>query len=204
MGINIDNARKYGNDVYWQVRSKLGTQAKSFIPGARNDDNNDFKFWFGVATMTSDYPQLNNEKDAAWAKALLVSIFQAKYEEDQSFLDGMFNFVTGALPVPAKAGKVSSISKAENTFLPDAAYNKQLPKFVNPGTKSLNKYDEAGELTQTKYYDDYGRETGWVDWTDHGYPSNHSIPHYHGVEWNANYPIGGYKSDFRWIKDWGK
>ncbi|WP_372010394.1 RHS repeat domain-containing protein [Paenibacillus chitinolyticus] len=206
VGINIDNARKYGtgSDVYWQVRSKLGSQAKSFIPGARNNDNNDFKFWFGVATMTSEYSQLNNEKDAAWAKALLVSKFQAKFEEDQSFLDGMFNFVAGALPAPVKAGKATSISKAENTFLPDAAYNQQLPKFVSPGTKSLNKYDEAGELKQTKYYDDYGRHTGWVDWTDHGRPLDHSIPHYHSVEWNAHYPINGYKTDFRWIKDWGK
>ncbi|SHM65237.1 RHS repeat-associated core domain-containing protein [Gracilibacillus kekensis] len=86
---------------------------------------------------------------------------------------------------------------AKEPFLPDEAYGKNLPKFVEPGTKSLNKYDELGNLKQTKYYDGYGREKGWVDFTDHGYPSNHSVPHWHEVQWNERYPIGGYKIDHR-------
>ena len=48
-------------------------------------------------------------------------------------------------------------------------------------------------MIQTKYYDDYGREIGWVDFTDHGYPLERSSPHWHEVQWNAQYPIGGYK-----------
>ncbi|WP_024347256.1 RHS repeat-associated core domain-containing protein [Lacrimispora indolis] len=83
------------------------------------------------------------------------------------------------------------------TFLPDEFYNKNLPKHTTPGTKMLPKYDDYGNLKQIKYYDDYGREMGWVDFTNHGYPSGHTTPHWHEVEWNAQYPIGGYKIDHR-------
>ena len=82
-------------------------------------------------------------------------------------------------------------------FLPDEFYEERLPKFVTPGTQSLSKYDEFGNLKQIKYYDDYGREIGWIDFTDHGYPQNHTVPHWHEVQWNAQYPIGGYKIDHR-------
>lgn len=82
-------------------------------------------------------------------------------------------------------------------FLPDEVYNKKLPKFVTPGTKSLPKYDEWGNLKQIKYYDDYGREIGWIDFTNHGYPNNHTISHWHEVQWNDKYPIGGYQIDHR-------
>ena len=75
-------------------------------------------------------------------------------------------------------------------FLPDEFYNKDLPKQVAPNIRSLPKYDESGNLKQTKYYDDYGREIGWVDYSDHGYPQNHSAPHWHEVQWNSQYPDG--------------
>ncbi|MBP1903416.1 RHS repeat-associated protein [Paenibacillus turicensis] len=93
------------------------------------------------------------------------------------------------------AGKVDDFAKVP--FLPDEAYGKNLPKFVEPGTKSLNKYGEFGNLKQTKYYDDYGREKGWIDYSNHGYPENHSVPHWHEVQWNEKYPTGGFKIDHR-------
>ena len=93
--------------------------------------------------------------------------------------------------------KGGSGAKETELFLPDEAYNKQLPKFVTSGTKKLPKYDEFGNLKQIKYYDDYGREIGWTDFTNHGYPDNHTVPHWHEVQWNAQYPIGGYKIDHR-------
>ncbi|WP_072335253.1 MULTISPECIES: hypothetical protein [unclassified Paenibacillus] len=112
VGANIENARNYGqgSELYWQVRSNLGTQAKSFIPGAQDNDNNDFKFWFGVATMTSAYPELNNEKDASWARDLLVSLFDAQYDAEQGFYDGMFNFVTGGLVGSIKVSGTKSVN----------------------------------------------------------------------------------------------
>ncbi|WP_322906643.1 RHS repeat-associated core domain-containing protein [Paenibacillus campi] len=94
-----------------------------------------------------------------------------------------------------KTGKSDDF--AIEPFLPDESYGKNLPKFVEPGTKSLNKHDEFGNLKQTKYYDDYGGEKGWIDCSNHGYPDNHSVPHWHEVRWNEKYPIGGYKIDHR-------
>ncbi|MHC1722087.1 MAG: hypothetical protein AB9836_02655 [Aminipila sp.] len=79
---------------------------------------------------------------------------------------------------------------AKEPFLPDEAYNKNLPKQVEPGTKSLPKYDEFGNLKQTKYYDQYGREKGWVDYTNHGFKDNHTSPHWHEVQYDSQYPLG--------------
>ena len=80
-------------------------------------------------------------------------------------------------------------------FLPDEFYNKSLPNQVAPGTKYLPKYDELGNVKQIKKYDDYGREIGWVDYTNHGYgdinsPHYHTTPHWHEKIYNAQYPDG--------------
>ena len=80
-------------------------------------------------------------------------------------------------------------------FLPDEFYNKNLPNQVAPGTKYLPKYDELGNVKQIKMYDDYGREIGWVDYTNHGYgginsPHYHTTPHWHEKIYNAQYPDG--------------
>lgn len=43
---------------------------------------------------------------------------------------------------------------ATDVFLPDEYYtNYRLPSRVEPGTKALNKFDELGNLKQTKFYD---------------------------------------------------
>ena len=73
---------------------------------------------------------------------------------------------------------------ATTLFLPDEFYSKNLPNQVAPGTKYLPKYDEFGNVKQIKMYDDYGREIGWVDYTNHGYgnigsPDYHTVPHWH-------------------------
>lgn len=66
---------------------------------------------------------------------------------------------------------------------------------MTPGTKYLPKYDEVGNVKQIKMYDDYGRESGWVDYTNHGYgnvnsPHYHTTPHWHEKIYNAQYPDG--------------
>ena len=83
------------------------------------------------------------------------------------------------------------------SLLPDEFYHKELPKYVSPGTQSLSKYDQFSNLKQIKYYDAYGREIGWVDFSNHGYPQNHTTPHWHEVQWNSQYPIGGYQINHR-------
>ena len=80
-------------------------------------------------------------------------------------------------------------------FLPDEFYDKHLPSQVAPGTKYLPKYDEFGNVKQIKMYDDYGREIGWVDYTNHGYgdinsPDYHTVPHWHERIYNSQYRDG--------------
>ena len=95
-----------------------------------------------------------------------------------------------------KVGGNDSKSGTEtDLFLPDEFYNKNLPNQVAPGTKYLPKYDELGNVKQIKMYDDYGREIGWVDYTNHGYgdinsPHYHTTPHWHEKIYNALYPDG--------------
>lgn len=69
-----------------------------------------------------------------------------------------------------------------------------MPSQVAPGTKYLPKYDEFGNVKQIKMYDDYGREIGWVDYTNHGYgdinsPHYHTTPHWHEKIYNAQYIV---------------
>ena len=90
---------------------------------------------------------------------------------------------------------ISESGTETELFLPDEFYNKNLPSQVAPGTKYLPKYDEFGNVKQIKMYDDYGREIGWVDYTNHGYgdinsPHYHTTPHWHEKVYNAQYPDG--------------
>ena len=85
--------------------------------------------------------------------------------------------------------------KETDLFLPDEIYHKNLPSQVTPGTKYLPKYDEVGNVKQIKMYDDYGREIGWVDYTNHGYgnvnsPDYHTTPHWHERIYSVQYPDG--------------
>ncbi|MBC1385926.1 hypothetical protein HB829_00790 [Listeria innocua] len=92
--------------------------------------------------------------------------------------------------------KKGTISEQRNdyeteVFLPEEYYkNYRLPSRVEPGVKSLNKFDDLGNLKQTKFYDDYGREKGWIDYTNHGRPNSHSAPHWHEYIYNAEFPLG--------------
>lgn len=59
----------------------------------------------------------------------------------------------------------------------------------------MPKYDEYGNVKQIKIYDDYGREIGWVDYTNHGYgninsPDYHTAPHWHERIYDAIFRDG--------------
>ena len=92
-------------------------------------------------------------------------------------------------------GKSIHNKKETDLFLPDEFYDKNLPRQVSPGTKYLPKYDEFGNVKQIKMYDDYGREIGWVDFTNHGYGNidsldYHTVPHWHERVYDALNPDG--------------
>ena len=81
--------------------------------------------------------------------------------------------------------------RSSELFLPNEYYDgKKLPSQVMPGIKYLPKYDETGNIKQIKLYDDYGRQIGWVDYTNHGYSSNHTVPHWHEVRYDEQYIKG--------------
>ena len=97
--------------------------------------------------------------------------------------------------------KSQSLENKYEPFVPDAKYSKKLPQNVSPGIKYLHKYDANGVIKQTKFYDDYGRQIGWVDYSDHGHPNNHSNPHWHQIIYNKDTPGTGYKIDYRFEKN---
>ncbi|ADU21973.1 polymorphic toxin-type HINT domain-containing protein [Ruminococcus albus] len=115
-------------------------------------------------------------------------------------LDGSIAVVTGSqfekLDVPVKVYNLE-VEDFHSYFVGDVPVlvhnygnDEHLPTYNTPGTGPLNKYDEYGNIIQTKYYDEYGRQIGWVDFTDHGYPDVHTIPHWHEVIYNVIFPDG--------------
>ncbi|MEW9700826.1 RHS repeat-associated core domain-containing protein [Paenibacillus sp. SI8] len=102
---NIDNARSYGSnsDVYWQVRSRLGSEALGAIPGAKSNDNNQFKYLFNLATGS-------DSGNAAWAKAQLVSTLGRVYDDNMTFMNGQVAFMFPIEAAPAGGAGTKSIS----------------------------------------------------------------------------------------------
>ena len=118
-----------------------------------------------------------------------VEEFHTYYVTDTGILVHNANPAGGCGVTGNKSGTETEL------FLPDEFYNKNLPSQVTPGTKYLPKYDEVGNVKQIKMYDDYGREIGWVDYTNHGFgninsPHYHTTPHWHEKIYNAQYPDG--------------
>lgn len=85
-------------------------------------------------------------------------------------------------------------TRSEEPALPPEAWDKNAPRQVTPGTPPFEhtKYNPAtGEWEKsTVTYDDYGRQVHRTDYTDHGYPDDHTIPHDHQTEYNRQYPNG--------------
>jgi len=88
---------------------------------------------------------------------------------------------------------VAKINPNTVNILPE----KNLPSQVTPGTIYLPKYDSNGSLKQVKFYDQYGREAGWVDLTNHNRPNDHTAPHWHKVKYGEKVPHTGLKIDYR-------
>ncbi|HAB0009139.1 TPA_asm: hypothetical protein GIN74_07010 [Listeria monocytogenes] len=125
--------------------------------------------------------------DAGLSEMVLGLGFGIAAARNKSIIDGKTS---------SSKTKKGTISEQRNdyeteVFLPEEYYkNYRLPSRVEPGVKSLNKFDDLGNLKQTKFYDDYGREKGWIDYTNHGRPNSHSAPHWHEYIYNAEFPLG--------------
>ena len=58
-------------------------------------------------------------------------------------------------------------------------YPHKLPMTGQPPNSSQIQKDENGNITRIRYYDEKGNAYKDVDYTDHGNPSKHKVPHTH-------------------------
>ena len=58
-----------------------------------------------------------------------------------------------------------------------------LPKIGTPNSV-LQKYDDSGKLVKERYYDSNGYALKDIDYTDHGNPKVHKVPHEHNWDWS--------------------
>ncbi len=56
-----------------------------------------------------------------------------------------------------------------------------LPLKHIPNSK-IEQYDDSGKITRIRYYDENGNAYKDVDYTDHGRPDRHKVPHTHIIE----------------------
>lgn len=61
-----------------------------------------------------------------------------------------------------------------------------------PYTHDHNKWNGGTQQWEqsTVDRDEFGRQTGRTDWSDHGYPAEHSDPHHHKIEYSPEFPVG--------------
>ena len=182
---------------YTQIISKADYQLSMIITSAKgvNSINNPLSYLLFIKDFS-----LTQTLDAA--KAGLQDVWNGTYDSaiGRKIGAGTFNYLLmtiGGAQLKGKGTACEAVESGTETdlFLPDEFYNKNLPNQVAPGTKYLPKYDELGNVKQIKMYDDYGREIGWVDYTNHGYgdinsPHYHTTPHWHEKIYNAQYPDG--------------
>ena len=94
----------------------------------------------------------------------------------------------------ATSPNVKTSGTPSSNLLPDEAWHKNAPIQVPPGTNEIShtKYNpHTGTLEKSNVkYDNYGRQIERVDYSDHGYPQNHTNPHTHKYEYNQTYPKG--------------
>ena len=182
---------------YTQIISNADYQLSMIITSAKgvNSINNPLSYLLFIKDFS-----LTQTIDAA--KAGLQDVWNGTYDSaiGRKIGAGTFNYLLmtiGGAQLKGKGTVCKAVESGTETdlFLPDEFYNKNLPNQVAPGTKYLPKYDELGNVKQIKMYDDYGREIGWVDYTNHGYgdinsPHYHTTPHWHEKIYNAQYPDG--------------
>lgn len=154
--------------------------------------------WVAASNLVSGDELLMEDGQRVYVKEVKIEKLAEKIKVYNLEVDEWHTyFVAGGVLVHNRCGNTSGSESGTETdlFLPDEFYNKNLPNQVAPGTKYLPKYDELGNVKQIKMYDDYGREIGWVDYTNHGYgdinsPHYHTTPHWHEKTYNAQYPDG--------------
>ncbi|WP_094018612.1 hypothetical protein [Paenibacillus rigui] len=132
----IIEARDGGIDsaIYWDNRSKLGSLFKEIY---QDEDNNQFKYLFGLATMTSDVEE-NSIGKSEWAIDQLYS------DEVRSEIDFGLSFFRGGASSNNLGAKASTGGKSKNNMKYDP--------------------DATGEHSTYKRDPNTGEITNWQEW----------------------------------------
>ena len=174
----------------------LQTRVNNLADDLAGDDYYaNFGIYLGAELLSSTLDTLNFGRDIA----------DAIYNNDGDWLDKGAamspDFLRGANILMSAAGILKTtapVGKAtrptSSNLLPDEAWHKNAPKQVTPGTNEIlhTKYNHRTRTLEKSHvkYDDYGRQVERVDYSNHGYPENHTNPHTHKYEYNQTYPKG--------------
>ena len=174
----------------------LQTRVNNLADDLAGDDYYaNFGIYLGAELLSSTLDTLNFGRDIA----------DAIYNNDGDWLDKGAamspDFLRGANILMSAAGILKTtapVGKAtrptSSNLLPDEAWHKNAPKQVTPGTNEIlhTKYNHRTRTLEKSHvkYDDYGRQVERVDYSNHGYPENHTNPYTHKYEYNQTYPKG--------------
>ncbi len=81
----------------------------------------------------------------------------------------------------AKINKLSLKSSFKGYLMKNNIYPHSLPIKHKPNS-TIEQRDESGKITRIRYYDKNGNAYKDVDYTDHGRPDRHKVPHTHIIE----------------------
>ena len=82
----------------------------------------------------------------------------------------------------AKINKLSLKSFSFKEYLmKNNIHPHNLPIKDKPNSK-IEQRDDSGRITRIRYYDENGNAYKDVDYTDHGRPDRHKVPHTHIIE----------------------
>ena len=69
----------------------------------------------------------------------------------------------------------------DSIYLKNNIYPHKLPINSIPNS-TIEQRDEKGQIVRIRHYDEYGNAYKDVDYTDHGRPDIHKVPHTHEIK----------------------
>jgi len=91
-------------------------------------------------------------------------------------------------PIDTTMWKNADVYAPDRELPRDERTNEPVPEADAPHTELGTKDGKKGKYPQAREFDENGKPVRDIDFTDHGYPLNHPVPHQH--EWQPN-PTGG-------------
>lgn len=91
-------------------------------------------------------------------------------------------YVTGNISFMPKNDKKSSLKNSKGIYIfKSNIYPHKIPIKHIPNSIIEQKNDD-GKVVRRRYYDENGNAYKDIDYTDHGFPKTHKVPHVHIIE----------------------